>query len=523
LLIACANVANLLLARAVNRQKEVSIRAALGAARGRLVRQFLTESVLVALLGGAFGVLLARWGLRLLVAQIPVKLPFWMHFDIDGRVLLFTLAVSALTGVVFGIVPALSASSLSLSSALKEGGRGMSEGLRRGRFQKSLVVSEVALSLVLLIGATLMIKSFLRMQESSPGFNPQNVLTMRLAPGGPQYATEQQRADFYSEAVRRVGTMPGVQAVAAVNNVPLSGSDSNASIVVENRPAPNGSAYRAGYFVITPDFFRALGVPVLKGRTFAESDARQSARVAIVNETMAKRFWPNEDPLDKRFRIWSANKETNWVSIVGVVSDVKRLQMAEAPEAQVYYPHTQVDWAGMTLVVRGAADPAGMTAAVRNSIGAVDRKVPLYNILTMSEVMTKSVWLPRVYGLVFGVFGVVALLLATVGLYGVVSYSVGQRRHEIGIRRALGALPFDVLKIVIGQGMLLALLGIGIGLAAAFAVTRVLSSLLHGVSATDPAIFGSMSLIFAAVALAASYIPARKAMSVDPMIVLRCD
>ncbi|HEX7318150.1 MAG TPA: ABC transporter permease [Pyrinomonadaceae bacterium] len=523
LLIACANVANLLLARAVARQKEVSIRAALGAARGRLVRQFLTESVLVALLGGALGVLLANWGLRLLVAQIPVKLPFWMHFDIDGRVLVATLAVSALTGVVFGIVPALSASRAGLVAALKDGARGATEGPKRGRLQRALVVLEVALSLVLLIGATLMIKSFMRMQQSSPGFNPQNVLTIRLAPGGPQYANEQQRSDFYSEVVRRVGSMPGVQAVGAVNNLPLGGSDSNASIVVENRPSPNGGAYRAGYFVVTPGFFGAMGVPLVKGRAFEESDVRQSPRVAVVNESMVKRFWPDEDPVGKRFRIWSANKEPNWITVVGVAGDVKRVRISEEPEIQLYYPHTQVDWGGMTLVVRGAADPAAMTSAVRGSVGSIDKKVPLYNVFTMPEVVTKSVWLPRIYGLVFGVFGIVALVLATVGLYGVVSYSVGQRTHEIGIRRALGAVPFDVLKLVIGQGMKLTLVGIGVGLCAAVGVTRVLASLLHGVSATDPVIFGTMSLVFAAVALAASYVPARKALRVDPMIVLRCE
>jgi putative ABC transport system permease protein len=523
LLIACVNVANLLLARAVARQKEIAIRTALGAGRARLIRQLLTESILIAMLGGALGILFAHWGLNLLTAALPDKLPFWIILDIDGRVLGFTILISALTGIIFGLVPALLVSKPDLNAMLKDGGRGASGGPRRGRLQSALVVSEVALSLVLLIGAALLIKSFVKMQESSPGFEPNNVLTMQLALNQSQYPSEPQRADFYTQVMQKISTSPGVHSAGAISILPLSGSDANVSIVIEGQRDQSRGAYPAGYSVITPNYLSAMGIHLLKGRAFNDDDNKNSLPAAIINESMGRRFWPNEDPVGKRFRQWSKTQDNPWLSVVGVATDVKRIQLSDKPEAQVYIPHAQNSLAAMSLVVRTISDPRNSVASFRREIQTVDKKQSVYNVLTMEEVLTLSVWLPRIYSLLFTVFAGVALLMATIGLYGVISYFISQRNHEIGIRMALGAQPKDVLRLVLRQGMLLASVGIGIGLVAAFGVTRVLSSLLYGVSSTDAFTFGLISALLAFVALMASYIPARRAMRVDPMIVLRSE
>jgi len=517
LLIACANVANLLLARATTRQKEVAIRAALGASRTRVLRQLLTESVLVAIAGGALGILLALWGLDLLAKMFPDGLPFWVRLDIDARVLVFTLLVSVATGLIFGLFPALEASKPDLHALLKESGRSSSAGAKRNRLRNLLVISEVALSLVLLIGATLMIESFLGLQRKAFGFDPENVLTLKLSVDGKQYAAEKQRAAFYRELMRRIKALPGVELVGATSFLPLDGSD-NTNFVVENRATAPGEQYLANSYIVTPDYFNALRISLLRGRAFNEQDDAETPKVAIINETMAHRFFPNEDPTGKRFKRDNAARFT---SIIGVVSDTPQEALSTKPEAQIYFPHAQEGWNSMTLTVRATRDPGALSAAIRNEIQSVDKDQPVYDVMTMNRFITRSFWVPRLYAALFSVFAGVALLLAVIGVYGVISYSVSQRTHEIGIRMALGARPRDVLKLVVGRGMILVLIGSAIGLAGAFALTRVLSNMLYGVSATDPLTFTGVAVLLAGVALLACYIPARRATKVDPMIALR--
>ena len=523
LLIACANVANLLLARSVSREKEMAIRTALGAGRTRVIRQLLTESVLISLAGGALGVLLAMWGIDLLVTAIPEQMPFWVRFDIDARVLLFTLSVSLLTGIIFGLVPALQASKPDLQVSLKEGSRSATEGVRRNRLRSLLVVSEIALTLVLLIGATLMMKSFMRLQEVAPGFDPKNVLTLQLWVQGPQYEQDEGRVrSFYSQAVERISALPGVQAVGAVSMLPLDGDSSTSSFVVENHPVPQGEEELAGHTVATPNFLSALGIPLLRGRDFAETDDENAPPVVIVNEWMAHRYFPNETAVGKRIRL--GGPESRWRTIIGVVGDIKRLTLRDKEEAQLYFAHKQDSWNSMTIVVRtNLADPGSLSGAVRGAIWAIDKDQPIYNVRTMERVLavSETIWVARVFGMLFAVLAGVALLLAVGGLYGVIAYSVSQRTHEIGIRMALGAKQGDVLRMVLGQGMVLVAAGLAVGLVGAFIVTRILASSLYGVMATDPVSFASIALLLAGIALLASYIPARRATRVDPMVALR--
>lgn len=522
LLIACSNVANLLLARGAARQKEMGIRTALGAGRWRVVRQLLTESILVALMGGVLGIFIAMWGIDLMVASIPEQLPFWIRFDIDARVLVFTLIVSTMTGVVFGLAPALQASKPDLHSILKEGGRGSTEGIRRNRLRSALVVVEVALALVLLIGATLMIKSFLRVQEIAPGFNPQGVLTMQLSAQGAQYDEDDQKAAFFTEVVRRIASVSGVRAVGATSSLPLGGNNSTTSLLVEGQTYPPGAEPSAAITAIAGNYFEAIGIPLLQGRVFTERDAKEAPRVVIINETIARRFFQNEEPVGRRIQR-SNSPDSPWFTIVGVVGDVKRQELIERPEFQLYFPHEQNAWRAMTIVVRGEGDPTGLTAAVRNEIWRVDKDQPVYSVQTMERVIAASeaVWIARLQGSLMGLLGIVALVLASIGIYGVIAYSVSRRTHEIGIRMALGAQTRDVLRLVVGQGLILISIGIVIGLAGAFLLTRAMASLLYGVTATDPVTFIVVTFVLFSVALLASYIPARRATRVDPMTALR--
>ncbi|MBA2501781.1 MAG: ABC transporter permease, partial [Pyrinomonadaceae bacterium] len=518
LLIACANVANLLLARSVSREKEMAIRAALGAGRARVIRQLLTESVLISLAGGALGVLLAMWGIDLLVTAIPEQMPFWVRFDIDARVLLFTLSVSLLTGIIFGLVPALQASKPDLQVSLKEGSRSATEGVRRNRLRSLLVVSEIALTLVLLIGAALMMKSFMRLQEVAPGFDPKNVLTLQLWVQGTQYEQDEQRVtSFYSRAVERIRTLPGVKSVGAVSMLPLdSDSSSSTSFVAENHPVPQGEEESAGHTVITPDCLSAIGIPLLRGRDFAETDDENAPPVVIVNDWLARRYFPNDDAVGKRIRL--GGPESRWRTIIGVVGDIKRQTLRDKEEAQLYFAHKQDSWRSMTIVVRtNLADPGSLSGAVRGEIWAIDKDQPINNVRTMERVLavSETVWVARVFGMLFAVLAGVALMLAVGGLYGVIAYSVSQRTHEIGIRMALGAKQGDVLWMVLGQGMILVAAGLALGLVGAFIVTRILASSLYGVTATDPVSFAGIALLLAGVALLASYIPARRATRVD--------
>jgi putative ABC transport system permease protein len=525
LLIACANVANLLLARGAARQRELAVRVALGARRSRIVRQLLTESALLALVGGALGLLLALWGVDLLVGNIP---PGWINaiplsggVGIDLRVLGFALALSLLTGLVFGLAPALQISNPDLNSVLKEGGRtGAGGGLNQSRLRNLLVVAEVALSLTLLIGAGLMIRSFVQLMKVTPGLNPENVLTMQTALPGLKYAKDEQVTAFYTQAVERIASIPGVLAVGTTTNLPLGGGNQTTKVLVSGKPVPPSAQIpEISFRDISPDYFRALEIPLLKGRTFTARDTADAPGVAIVNETMARRlFGSAEEAIGQRLTDEDGKGARE---IVGLVGDVRHSGLDAELRAEMFVPYTQESSRSMTFVVRTASDPVGFIPAVRSQLRAVDKDQPVDEVRTMTQVIAESVSQRRLTMLLFGLFAALALTLATIGIYGVMSYSVSQRAHEIGVRLALGAQRSDVFRLVIGQGMILTLGGIALGLAAAFALTRVLAGLLYGVKATDPLTFAGISLLLLLVALVACLVPARRATRVDPMTALR--
>ncbi len=521
LLIACANVANLLLARAATRSKEIAIRTALGASRARLVRQLLTESVLLALLGGAAGFVLAYWGVDLLIALSPKNLPRIQEIGIDGQVLGFTLLVALATGVLFGLVPALQASRTDTNETLKDGGRGSSGGKAGLRVRNLLVVGEVALALVLLVTAGLLIQSFVRLQSVSPGFNPQNVLSAQLTLPLARYKEDRQQIAFFDQVLGRIRTLPGARMVSAVATLPLSGNSASLSFNIEGRPeARPGKADSAGYLVIGPDYLQTMGIPLIRGRDLSLGDTPTTRRVALINQTFARRYFPGQDPIGKRLTT-SDLKEGKWALIVGVVGDIKHEKLEDKPRPEIYLPYTQAMWPTMSILVRTATAPESLTAALRAQVAAVDPDQPVGMIRTMEQVVSESIAQPRFNTLLIASFATIALVLAAVGIYGVMAYSVNQRTHEIGIRMALGAAQKDILGLVVGQGMLLALSGVAIGAVAAFAITRVLESLLYGVSAADPATFAFVAVILVTIALVACYLPARRATRVDPMIALR--
>lgn len=524
LLIACANVANLMLARAAARQKEMAIRTALGAGRLRIIRQLITESTLLSLLGGFFGVLFALWGIDLLVKLFPsafIKfIPGWNQIGINREVLLFTLGISFVTGIFFGLFPAIQASRPNVNETLKEGGKGSSAG-RRSRFRSGLVVAEFALSLMLLIGAGLMARSFVRLMDVSPGFNTDRVLTAGLLLPRAKYRENEQAVQFYKQLVERVRAVPGVRSAALINIIPLAGQNQTTLFYVEGRPEPPHSQEpEANFRTISPEYFQTMEIPLTRGRNFTEQDTSNSTPVVIINETIARKFWPDEDPVGKRIRNVGPIERNPWLTIVGVASDVKR-QLNGKPEGQIYLPHAQVASREMVLVARTENDPLSYVQAVRDRVRELDPNQPIYDIASMEQVRSRSVFLQRMAVVLLAIFASLALILAAVGIYGVMAYSVSQRTHEIGIRMALGAQTSDVLKMVVGQGMVLALIGAGIGLAAAFGVTRLMASMLFGVSATDPATFLGITLILTLVAFIACYIPARRATRVDPIVALR--
>jgi putative ABC transport system permease protein len=521
LLIACVNVANLLLARAPARAKEVAIRTALGAGRWRVFRQLLTESLVLGVMGGALGLTLAFWGLDLLLAAIPTTLPFWMKFDLDGRVLGFTAGVTLLTALIFGAAPALLASNVNLNEALKEGGRSAS-GAARHRTLRLLVVAEVALSLVLLIGAGLMMRSFMRLQHTSFGFNPENLLTLRLNLPVAKYDHPQRRA-FFQQLLERIRATPGVEAAGAAFNLPLRDAPPESSLMVEGYPAlPPGQAPMVYNNVITPDYFRTMGIPLLIGRDFNDGDTGDSMSVTIIDERLAREYWPNESPIGKRITLGPPEDKEPWYTIVGVVGAVKNESLNLTGRKAVYAPHAQNSTDDMSLAIR-ARNPENLAPAIQRQVKAMNPDLPIINMRKMTEVISDSIWQPRLYAILFGVFAAVALALASVGLYGVIAYSVSERSREIGIRMALGAQQRDVLKLVVAQGMTLTLIGIGVGLAAALALTRLMRSLLFEVSVTDPLTFSGLAALLSVVALLACYLPARRATKVDPMISLKCE
>jgi len=521
LLIACANVANLLLARAASRQKEIAIRTALGAGRLRIIRQLLTESVLLSVMGGALGLLTAIWGLDLLMAVIPSDLPRMQEIGLDARVLGFTVGVSVLTGIIFGLAPALRASRLDLNESLKEGSRGSSESISRNRVRSLLIVSQVALSLVLLIGAGLLIRSFQRLQGVNPGFDPHRVMTASVALPDAKYHEEAQQTAFFHEVLQNGRAVPGVEVIAAVSPLPLGGEMSMNVLTIEGRPAPApGERLITNSRVVSPDYFRAMGFPLLKGRAFTEQDNKDARRVVIINETLARKYFPGEDALGKRIDVTLAYN--NMAEIVGIVGDVKHQSLDKEPGAEAYFSYQQIPFSSMTLVARSQSDNStGLAPGLRHAVEQVDKEQPLSDVRTMEQLLSDSLARRRFNMLLLGIFASVALLLAAVGIFGVMNYSVTQRTHEIGIRMALGAQARDILRMVVSQGMILVLAGVCLGLVGAYFLTRLMASLLYGVKATDPLTFIGVALVLAAVSLVACFIPARKATKVDPMEALR--
>jgi putative ABC transport system permease protein len=524
LLIACANVANLTLARALGRQKELAIRAALGAGRARIVRQLLTESLLLALIGGALGLLFAYWLVRVLVALGPTTLPRLDEIGVDGRTLAFTLGVSLLTSLLCGLVPALRVSSPDLNVSLKEGGRGASGS--SGFVRSALVVTEIALTLVLLIGAGLLIRSLWRVLGISPGFNPAGVLTMQVSLPESDYGDGVRRVAFYRQLFERFKAVPGVAASGMVNNLPMGGVDINGQFAITGRP-PEQFGY-ASYRVVSPDYFRALQIPLLRGRYFTEQDNESAEPVALISQSVAETIFRGEDPLGKRVLSVNDgsrdefNQPEKWPKIIGVVGDVKQYGLERRNSTDLYVCYTQRPrrtWQ-MIVTVRTNGEPAQLAATLRQQVKTLDANLPV-SFEAMDEVFARSTANRRYNAILLGVFAGLALLLAVIGIYGVMSYAVTQSTREIGIRVALGAQARDVLKLVVGQGMLLAVLGVVIGLIAAFALTRLMATLLFGVGATDPLTFMLVALLLLGVALLACYVPARRATKVDPMIALR--
>ncbi|HEX5891107.1 MAG TPA: ABC transporter permease [Pyrinomonadaceae bacterium] len=523
LLIACANVANLMLARASGRQKEIALRAALGASRWRIIRQLLTESSIVALLGGALGILIAVWGIEALRAANPGDAakfaPGWDQLGINLTVLLFTVALSLLSGLLFGLAPALQVSKPNLNDAMKEGSRQTSG--RSHRLRSSLVVAEVALSLVLLVGAGLFFRSFMTLFNTDPGFNPDNVLTMNLILPSTKYKDEQQAGAFYTDLVQRVKAEPGVQSAAAVNFLPLGGSNASDAYLVEGEaePAP-GNENIGRYRVCTADYFATMQIPVLKGRAFTEQDKTGAPPVVIVNETLARKHWPGQDAIGKRIRLQAPIENAPWMEVVGVIKDVRHELTAEV-DPEYYLPYAQDVWRSMVIVARTTVDPASLAGSIRQEVWAIDKDQPVADVRTMQEVRSLSVGLQQFNSVMIGVFAAVALLLASIGIYGVMAFAVTQRTQEIGIRMALGARKTDVLRMVVLNGMRLAVLGLAIGLVASWALTRFVSNLLYGVESTDPLTFSVVSVCLLAAAFLACYLPARRATKVDPLEALR--
>jgi putative ABC transport system permease protein len=517
LLIACANVANLLLSRAAARQKELALRAALGAGRMRLVRQMLTESVLLALMGGLLGVFLAYWGLQLLVALAPDNIPRLREITIDPRVLGFTFAVSLLTGLIFGLIPALQSSRPDLNDALKEGARGSSGGNRLIR--NLFVVTEMALALVLLVGAGLMLRSFSQLHQVKTGFDTENVLTLRVQLPMAKYREPEQRAEFFKRAQERLAALPGVKSVGAISYLPLTGLASSTVFNLASQPElPPDESPGTEVRIITPGYFSAMGIPLVKGRTFDERDGADS-RVLIINETMARKFFPGQDPIGQRLIVNWEPKVAD--EIVGVVGDVKETALAEEANPAIYWPHPREPYQFMNFVLRAAIDPAHLSAAATKEIHALDPDQPVSDIRTLDQVVAKSIARPRFNTLLLAIFAGVALVLASVGIYGVMNYSATQRTQEIGIRMALGAKPVDILRLVVGHGMKLTLAGIVIGVIASLALTRVMANLLFGITATDLPTFLAVSAVLTTVALIANYIPARRATRINPVVALR--
>ena len=525
LLIGCANVANLLLARASTRRREIAIRSALGGRPWRIIRQLLTESLLLALVGGVLGTLIAVWGVEAVAELSASSLPRVNEINIDGRVIGFMLAITLATGLLFGLAPAWQSAKPDLNESLKEGGgKGAGSGGRH-RLRGLLVVGEIAIALVLLVGAGLMVKSLYRLQRVEPGFNPSHALTMRLALPDSKYSETKRQRDFYERLLNRIVALPGVKAAGAINYLPLSGTGNQRSFLIEGKPEPK---LNVGFRMVSPDYFRAMGIQLRAGRLIDDRDRENAPRVAIVNETFARVFLGDEDPLGKRIKLGSAQGPFPWVTITGVVGDVKHGGLDSETRPEMYVPYLQPLLSGwnvppMFLVVRSESELSSLISAVRGVVKELDRDQPVYGVASMDQLLYRSTAPRRFNMTLLAVFAALALALAGVGVYGVMAYAVTERTREIGIRMALGAQASDALKLVISQGMRLTLVGVALGLMGAFALTRLMKSLLFDVKPTDPMTFIALALLLTFVALLACWIPARRATKVDPMIALRCD
>ena len=523
LLIGCANVANLLLASGASRQKEMAIRAALGASRWRVMRQLFTESTVLALAGGAVGLLIAVWGLAAVTKFLPADFPRLNEIQMDLRILGFTFAASVLTGILFGLVPALQISRPDVQEAIRETGRGASGSRRQNRFRQALIVVEVAMSVVLLVGAGLLFRSFIRLQSVTPGFSSEQVLTARLTPAGPSYRTDADLAKFYNQVMEKLGHVPGVEATGIINTLPLDKGPTT-GFRVEGRPVTTPDKWPSVNFrVVSTDYFNAMGIPVMQGRAYTQRDAENGPRVMIVNQQVARQIFPDENAVGKRitFGSFDNNGQPVWWEIVGVVANVRSLELREEPTAELYFSVLQEFWPAMSLVVRSSVEPSSLSGAVRQIVNEVDNSVPVSNVKTMDHIVSESITQPRFNLFLLGLFSAVAMVLSAAGIYGVTAYAVTQRTHELGIRIALGAQVSDVLKMILGQGMAVIGVGLVIGLVAAFGLVRLLRSLLFGVGENDPLTFVAITVVLLLVALVACYIPARRATKVDPLEALR--
>ncbi len=526
LLIACVNVAGLLLARGAARQHEMAVRAALGGSRRRITRQLLTESLILACLAGALGVLLAAWGVDALLTLHPGYLPGNEQIAMDSSVLLFTLLLSLLTGVVFGLAPAWSSSKIDLTTSLKEGARAATDSLTQRRIRNALVVAEIALALVLLTGAGLLMNSFWRLRQVDPGFDPHNVLTLRLSLDGFKYTKPEQLTDWFHRLQERLQAIPGVRSASVVMPVPLHGltylEDFTFPFEIEGRPHAANEHPRIGGYGVQPGYFGTMGIQLIAGRDFTARDNGTAPPVVIVSEEFARRYFPGEIPLGRRIRVfWPWDSLPSWREIVGVAGDVKGHRLDAAAKPEIYTAHAQTPFNEMYVAIKTDVAPQSIVGAVRSAVQSLEKHQPFYDIRTMEERIGASVAQQRFSMLLLTLFAAVALILTTVGLYSVMAYTVAQRTHEIGIRMALGAQSLDVLRLVMKQGITLALIGVAIGMAASFALTRLMKSLLFGVSATDPLTFITIALLLTMIALLACWIPARRATKVDPMVALR--
>ena len=543
LLIACANVANLLLARGESRSREIAVRAAIGAGRGRLVRQLLTESVLLALLGGTVGIVLAVAGVRALKAGVPANLPGAARIGIDGTVLLFTFGLALLTGLAFGLIPAIRASrtNADLAEGLREGSRGAGDGSARQRLRGVLVASEVALAVLLLVGAGLTARSFAALRAVDPGFDPDGVVTARVSPPASRYRETERWIGFYDALVERAGAIPGVRAAALGTLVPLGGNSNETQVRPEGGPAEETQSVLQ--MMVSPGYARALGIELVKGRMLEQSDGPDAPFVAVIDEVMAERFWPGEDPIGKRITFQPtpkpgrsfpgpgehfdpANFDPLWRTVVGVVRNVRHYELQSPSRMQVYYSYRQFGFPSvptMYLFAKTDGDPAGLTEALRRELRAIDPALPLYQVRTMNEVVGGKLATGRLVGALLGFFGTGALVLAAIGIYGVISYTVARRTREIGVRIALGAQQRDVVRMVVGSGGRLALAGVVIGLVGAFALSRLIASMLYGVKPWDPATFTAVPIVLGTVALVAAWLPARRAARTDPAVALAAD